>query len=392
MQFSTQHALEGKQSFDFGLNRDEERRAARLHRESLIVDMLYQGPIGPETFPVDLEGHILDLQARLPRDIFSLFKLTSQPVRLAVADKIDYFHERWLASGITGGNREVELASFEIHADLMGLAQSQFDNLPWMVKALVADDFRLAKRQQKAAGFISTQLVTGAFPSLDVLRFAWESGLRMLQLTYNGKNSIGCGCTDPENSGISDFGRQAIALMNDLGVIVDTAHCGRRTTLEACDISSKPVVASHTAAAGLYLHDRCKSDEELFAIANSGGVVGIVAVPFFLSNDARVTINHMLDHIDYVAKLVGAQHVAIGTDWPNQIPQSVLSDLFREAIGSVGFRDEHNVNPGAAIDGFRDYLNFPNISRGLVSRGYSDSEIQGILGGNFLRVFESVCG
>lgn len=392
MKVSPNPTIHSGQPFDFGLDSVEEARAAQLHRESLIVDMLYQGPIGPDTYPADLESHILDLQVNAPRNIFGLFELTSQPVRLAVANKLGCFHERWLASGITGGNREVELANFEIYADLMGLAQSQFDTFPWMIKALTADDFRSAKRQQGVAGFISTQLVAGAFPSLDVLRFAWESGLRMLQLTYNGKNSIGCGCTDPDDGGISNFGRQAIALMDDLGVIVDTAHCGRRTTLEACQFSAKPVVASHTAAAMLHRHDRCKSNDELLAIAGTGGVVGIVAVPFFLTSDTHVTINHMLDHIDYVAKLVGPQHVAVGTDWPNQLPHSVLRDFFRDAIGQVGFRSEHNVNPNATISGFRDYLDFANISRGLVSRGYSDSEIEGILGGNFLRVFESVCG
>lgn len=392
MQPTTAQALPRDKLFAFGLDEAQENRATRLHRESLIIDLLYQGPIGPETFPVELEKEIRGMIATSSRDVFSLYKLMSEPVRRAVANRLDQFRDQWLASGVTGGNREIELAYFEIYADLIGLAQTQFDKLPWMIKALVADDFRTAKREQLAAGFISTQMVAGPFPSLEILEHGWESGLRMLQLTYNGKNTLGCGCTDTQNSGVTDFGRSAILRMNDLGVIVDTGHCGERTTLDACEISSQPVVASHTAASGVYGHDRCKSDDELRAIAATGGVTGVVAVPFFLREGKNITLNDMLDHIDYIVELVGPEHVAIGTDWPSQIPYSVLNDVFSDVISSVGFRSEHKVNPSSTIDGFRDYLDFPNITRGLVSRGYSDSEIKGILGENFLRVFEKVCG
>ena len=333
-----------------------------------------------------------NLLANSSRNISGLFGLTSEPVRLAVSGKLEQFHSRWISSGVTGGNREIELSGYEIYADLIGLAQSQFDRLPWMKKALKAQDFRDAKEAQMAAGFISTQMVAGPFPSLSILKHAWEAGLRMVQLTYNSKNTIGCGCTDPENSGITEFGRDAIALMNEIGIIVDTSHCGERTTIDACNMSTMPVVASHTAAAQVNPHDRCKSDEELLAIAESGGVTGVVAVPFFLSKASTVSINDMLDHIDYIAGLTSPEHVAIGTDWPSQIPYSVLEDVFEDMISGVGFRQEHNVNPTALVDGFRDYLDFPNITRGLVSRDYSDNEIRGILGANFLRVFETVCG
>ncbi len=380
------------QLFDFGLDQAQEDRAARLHRDSLIIDLLYQGPIGPDHFSSDLEEIVVDTMANTSRDIYGLFEINSTPVRLAVAGELKQFKNHWLASGVTGGNREIELSTFEIYANLMGLAQTQFDHLDWMTKVLKADDFRTAKRERKAAGFISTQLVTGPFPSLNILECACEAGLRMVQLTYNSQSAVGCGCTDPNNSGVTDFGREAIELMNQLGIIVDTGHCGERTTLDACDMSGMPVVASHTAAAGLFKHDRCKSDEELRSIAATGGVIGVVAVPFFLGKGTDVNINTMFDHIDYIANLVGPEHVAIGTDWPNQIPYSVLQTMFREVVQGVGFRQEHSVDPLALLNGFRDYMDFPNITRGLVARGYSDEEVEGILGQNFLRVFEHVCG
>ena len=388
--------------FDFGLGEDEERRAARLHSTSLVIDLLYQGPIGPLTFTQSLDSHVQaqitrNRAARCPpveesRDISDLFSLVSAPVRLAIQGRAPELRDHWARSGVDGGNREIELSSLELYANLMGLAQRQFDSFPWMTKALRAADFHTAKKQGKFAGFISTQLVTGAFPSLCVLEHAWEAGLRMAQLTYNGRNELGCGCTYAEDSGLTRFGKDAVRLMNEIGLVVDTAHSGRRTTLDACEVSSKPVVASHSAAAGLYDHERCKSDDELDAIAATGGVIGVVAVPFFLAEGDDVTINAMLDHIDYVSELVGSEHVAIGTDWPNQLPFSVLQGFFEEAIRGVGFREDHKVDATAVLDGFGDYLDFPNITRGLVSRGYSDVEIEGILGENFLRVFAAACG
>ena len=378
--------------FDFGLDEAQEACAASLHRDSILIDLLYQGPIGPCNFSSQLEKKVIDRLARVGRDVAGLFDLVSVPIRMAVSGELNQFHDLWLASGLTGGNREIELASYDLYADLTGLAQLQFDHLPWMAKALRAHDFRVAKDEGKFAGFVSTQLVSGPFPSLGILEHAWAAGLRMVQLTYNSRSTVGCGCTDPDNSGVTGFGRQAIALMNRLGIIVDTAHCGERTTLDACDLSTQPIVASHTAAAALLNHNRCKSDEELRAIAETGGVIGIFAVPFFLSASTNADINVMLEHIDHVANLVGPEHVAIGTDWPNQLPNDVLQTLFQDILPSIGFRPEHNIDPTSTLDGFRDYLDFPNITRGLVARGYSDDEIQGILGENFLRVFERVCG
>ena len=378
--------------FEFGLDDAQEARAATLHRDSIIIDLLYQGPISPRSFSSQLEEHVKKRMTQVGLDVAGLFDLVSAPIRLAVSGELKLFHDLWRASGLTGGNREIELASYELYADLNGLAQLQFDNLTWMTKALRAHDFRFAKQEGKFAGFISTQLVSGPFPSLSILEHAWAAGLRMVQLTYNSKSAIGSGCTDVDNGGVTEFGRRAIALMNRLGIIVDTAHCGERTTLDACNLSAQPIVASHTAAAALLNHDRCKSDGELRAIAETGGVIGVFAVPFFLGASHGADINVMLDHIDHIAYLVGPEHVAIGTDWPNQLPNDVLQTLFQQILPSIGFRPEHNIDPTSTLDGFRDYIEFPNVTRGLTARGYSDSEIRGILGENFLRVFERVCG
>ena len=121
-------------------------------------------------------------------------------------------------------------------------------------------------------------------------------------------------------------------------------------------------------------------------------MIGIYAVPFFLSSDPKTAgVDTWLDHVDHVAELVGPQHVAIGTDWPMQLPEWALTDIFLPLSAEIGFRPEHGVDPLMSLGGFSHYLEFVNLAKGLVARGYGDGEIEGILGENFLRVFESVC-
>ena len=224
---------------------------------------------------------------------------------------------------------------------------------------------------------------------LDNLNMLHEFGLNMLQLTYNSMNFVGAGCTERTDAGVSSYGVKFIERMNELGIIVDTGHCGHQTTLDACEISKQPVVASHTCAQGIYNHARGKSDEEIEAIAKTGGVIGVVTHPSLLSDADEVTMEHFLNHIDYIAKLVGHKHVGIGTDWPVSMPEQTFRMALEKCAPKVGFRPQDRLSIGMT-KGYRDYREFINITRGLVSRGYSDDEIRDIVGGNWLRVMEAV--
>ena len=171
---------------------------------------------------------------------------------------------------------------------------------------------------------------------------------------------------------------------------MDTGHCGYNTTMDACRYSKAPVIATHTGVEKVYFHNRCKSDDEIRAIADTGGVVGIFAMPWFIAEDPHnTTVEHFLDHIDYVVNLVGIDHVGIGTDWP--MPQTKWMALaFKKYVAaSMGFA------PGDGpsvewIHGLKDYRSFINVTRGLVARGYSDEAVRKVLGENWLRVFEQV--
>lgn len=377
--------------YDFGLDAVQEERASRLHRETLIIDTMFQGPCGYRSFSEEATSELAALRQEEPELITTFAAALYRPIREAVAGNSKELEETWAGSGVTGANREIDnwvpdlFGQFAAH-------QASFDRLPWLRKALVAADFRRAHADGERAGYLSTQDTIHFGADLDLVRTACDLGLRMLQLTYNSQNLVGAGCTERTDAGVTHFGRKLIALMDELGIIVDTSHCGPRTTLDACELSERPVVASHTSAAALYPVDRAKSDDELKAIAETGGTVGIYAVPFFLGDSPGVTIEAMLDHVVYVSELVGVEHVTIGTDWPMQLPKNVLREVMAPLSATAGFRDEHKLDTTATLLGFDDYRDYPNITRGLVARGFGDAEITAILGANFLRVFEAVCG
>jgi membrane dipeptidase len=210
-------------------------------------------------------------------------------------------------------------------------------------------------------------------------------------LTYNRMDNIGVGCTERFDAGLSNFGIDVVRHCNDIGMIVDTSHCGHMTTMDACKFTKRPVNANHACAKALSGVARAKSDDALKAIAGTGGVIGVVAVPFFLGNTRGSTIDVMLDHIEYIAQLVGWRYVSIGTDWPLQAPAEALQQTLRNEFIEHGFApDEIDVTD--RLIGFDDYRDLPNIARGLVKRGFSDEQVKGILGENALRVFGDVCG
>ena len=226
---------------------------------------------------------------------------------------------------------------------------------------------------------------------LGYIRLFFQLGIRMMHLTYNRRNVLGDGCAEPADAGISDLGHAAIAEMNRVGVIVDVAHSGWRTSLEAAKASSKPVVASHSGAVGVHRHIRAKPDEVIRAIADSGGYVGVYSVTSFLGRSGD--LNAMIDHIEYLVRRFGADHVAIGTDLA-YIPRSAEAE-YRKAGPSPKARPRYEALwPAGALDSKSHpslaWTNWPMITVGMVQRGIPDTDITKILGGNVMRVARAV--
>lgn len=224
---------------------------------------------------------------------------------------------------------------------------------------------------------------------LGYVRLFHQLGIRMMHLTYNRRNLLGDGCAEPANAGISDLGRHAIAEMNRVGVIVDVAHSGWRTSLEAARASTRPMVASHTVCAALNHHIRAKPDEVIRAICDTGGLIGICCIPNFLGRTGDIAA--LLDHLDYAVRTFGADHVAIGTDVAHTSQHSAAESAKVPSRGKRRTRFEA-LWPEGALGGnwpraaSLDWTNWPLFTVGLVQRGHSDEVIRKVLGENVLRV------
>ena len=220
-------------------------------------------------------------------------------------------------------------------------------------------------------------------------------GVSMMHLSYNRRNFIADGCAEPANGGLSELGLELIKKLNKTGIIVDVPHTGEQSSYEAAKASAKPIMASHTGARALNDFIRCKSDRVLKAIAENGGLVGVYAWAGMLGGSDDLPM--LLNHIEYIVKLIGDDHVQIGTDlqyrhgWDtSDLPYYPSSE--REFTGNqwwgVWYRNQHKAkNPNEAVTGSLAWINWPLYTVGMVTRGFSDETIEKILGKNFLRVF-----
>jgi len=210
-------------------------------------------------------------------------------------------------------------------------------------------------------------------------------GQRVSQLTYNARNLIGNGSTERRDEGISDFGIAIIERMNKVGMAVDVSHCGDRTTLDAFEISKKPVLITHSNCRALVPgHPRLKTDEAIKKVGLAGSVMGITGVRMFVKGDEPTTVEHVLDHFDHVRKLIGPEHLGVGSDIDlygyDAMPPELNKQLRAGYKGSYAFREKID------IEGLDHPKRMFDLTEGLIRRKYSDADIEGILGGNFERV------
>lgn len=204
--------------------------------------------------------------------------------------------------------------------------------------------------------------------NLALLDTFYNRGVRIITLTWNNSNELADAAADPTPShgGLSPLGFKTLRRMNELGIIVDISHASARTVSDVTDSSRSPVIASHSGAAALCPGSRNLTDDQLRAIAATGGLIGIIFYPPYLRLDREnATISDVLDQLDYVKKRIGADYVALGSDFDGLT--------------------------GPAPSGLEDATSFPAITAGLRRRGWSDSDICKALGGNFVRIWQDVC-
>lgn len=289
--------------------------------------------------------------------------------------------------------RMAPLAAFESIVRGITRWEAEIDRHPEVLARVRSVADILDARKQGRTGLIyGLQDGVSFEDNLDRLQVLRQLGVRVVQPTYNRRNLLGDGVMEPANAGLSRAGIDAIERMNALGMLIDLSHCGRRTAADAIAVSARPVAFTHTGCAALVDHPRHRSDAELRAVAESGGVTGIFVMPY-LSGGRQPTAADVIAHIEHALKVAGDDHVAIGTDGmisPRELTP-VFVQRFREATRRrkmLGI-----AAPGETEDGylFANDLNTPRrletLAAMLLDRGHSERTVGKLLGGNLLRVF-----
>lgn len=320
------------------LTNEEEKRALELHKKSIIIDSLNASLIDEEYFGKMNKG------------------------------------------GVTAWNYTVAMDQ-NLSETIKNIAQMYklMKNSKYITLIEDTEDIKKAKKEAKTGVIIGFQSVPPLEGNLDLLSVYHKLGVRIIQLTYHFKTICGDGCKEPSNSGLSLFGEELIKAMNKQGMVVDLSHVGEKTELDAIEVSQHPCIASHSNPYSLVPAPQNKKDNMIKALAKKGGVIGITAFPRLV--EPNPTLDMILNYIDYVVELVGIDYVGIGTD-------------FAEGWADDPTRRKLLIKIDGRIydwpEGIETITKLPNITRGLISRGYSDSDIEKILGENYMRVFKEV--
>jgi membrane dipeptidase len=378
-------------SSEFRLSRRRSIAAMAGAVAALAVPRLNFGRAAQRTDPKNTyPAKVIDLVERsVVIDMLAPLKLDFTPEAFAMP-LTDAEADMFRSSGITAFHNSIGVGGAGAYVDALQFiaAWSGFVGRNSDVFSLIgrAEDIDHAKAKKKIAVIMGLQNADEFREPKDVEAF-YELGLRCAQLTYNTQNLIGSGSTERVDGGISDYGIQIIKAMNEVGMLVDVSHSGDRTTLDAIELSPQPIAFTHSNCRALNNHPRLKTDEAIRKLAAKGGVMGITGVRNFVKDKEPTTVEDIVDHIDHVVKLVGIEHVGIGTDSDlmgyDHMPADQYKQLKSGYKASYAFRDKIDT------DGFNHPRKMYDLTAVLIRRGYSDANIQAVLGGNFRRLLGS---
>jgi membrane dipeptidase len=307
--------------------------------------------------------------------------------------------DRALAAGLTAMNvtmgiRGVAQGADDFRAYLHSVHGylSYFELEPRLLHVLRASDITRAKAEGRLGIIFGCQGLASKLdgdPSL-ILIMA-RLGQRIMQLAYNERDALGCGCLEPEDSGLTEFGRVCIREIDDARMVVDLAHAGPRTAREAIEFARRTPVITHANVRALRQHPRNVPDEVLAALAARGGVIGITAYAPFSEKvpKRRPTLDDMIDHIAYVADRWGVDHVGLGSDFFEGESWVRFERFFRRRYPAIV--GDYDINT-VYVEGFERANDYPALPAALRRRGFGEADIAKVLGGNFVRVFNEVWG
>ena len=331
------------------LGKAEEERALRLHRHALVVDT-----------------HCDTLMKLMPEK-----ERKPQPRRLGERSDQGHIDLPRLVEGgvdcqtfaIYTGEHENEPWALRTALQMVDLLDRECKANEGIVQVRSYDEILAANSAGKVAALLSIEGAEPLMGDLGVLRIFHKLGVRMLSFTWNWRTPFADGLSAKRaESKLTDLGVEALREVDRLGIVYDVSHLSDSCFWDVVDVKEGPFIASHSNCRAVCDQQRNLTDEMIRALADHGGVMGMNFAPAFVDKN-RATVERLVDHIDHIVKLVGVDYVGLGSDF--------------DGIGSTP-------------EGLEDVTKMPNITRELVRRGYSDEDIEKILGGNYLRVFKEV--
>jgi microsomal dipeptidase-like Zn-dependent dipeptidase len=252
-------------------------------------------------------------------------------------------------------------------------------------------DVRQAQAEGRTAIIFGLQNCSPIEDDIGLVEICHQLGIRFMQLTYNNQSLLASGCYESEDSGITRMGREVIREMNRVGLVIDMSHSGERSTLEAIDISARPITVTHANPSFWHPGRRNKSNAVLKALTARNGMLGFSLYPHHLKDGSHCRMEDFCAMVARTAEMVGADHLGIGSDLCQNQPDSVVTwmrngrwtrtlDFGEGSAAAAGFPPQP--------PWFRDNRDFHKIAEGLRAVGFSGTEVDGIMGANWLRFFD----
>ena len=273
---------------------------------------------------------------------------------------------------------------------------ARFETYPELIfQGFTGDDVRRARDTGRTAIFFGFQNPSPIEDDIRLVEILHRLGARFMQLSYNNQSLLATGCYEAEDPGVTRMGREVIAEMNRVGLVVDMSHSAERSTLEAMEISARPIVITHANPAFWHPALRNKSDAVLRGLGETGGMLGFSLYPHHLKDGSACTLESFCRMVADCAEVMGVEHVGLGSDLCQDQPDSVVEwmrngrwsktlDYGEGSAAAAGFPD---MPPW-----FRDNRDFGNIEQGLRDAGFEADDVDAIMGGNWLRFFDENFG
>ena len=255
------------------------------------------------------------------------------------------------------------------------------------------NDIEKAKKENKTAIFFGFQNCSPIEDDIKLIEKVHQQGCRFMQLTYNNQSLLATGCYEKQDSGVTNFGREAIKEMNRVGIVVDMSHSAEQSTFDAIEISEKPIAITHANPSFWYKAIRNKSNDLLKTLSNSGGMLGLSLYPHHLKDGTNCTLESFCKMTARTAEIMGAKNIGIGSDLCINHPDSVV-EWMRNGTWSEtkNYGEGSKKKPGfpKQPNWFLDARGFNNLETGLKKIGFNEDEVNGILGNNWYNFYKGI--